>query len=103
MTGVLEANTRTFASNWTGTGAIENSGNTERLALEAGENMESEDWQTGALSVTISLNVYAAGDAVTVQYKTAASQGDLAGASYNAYAGEFESLGWVKVKVISTL
>ncbi len=104
-TGVLEANVRNFQGNWTGTGAIENPGvaDTERLALEAGEDMVSEVVVTGATNIELDYNVYSAGDNVTFQYRHGNTVAACEGAAWGNYTVPFLSLGFVQVKVISTL
>jgi hypothetical protein len=57
VTGVTQTNVRAF-TNWTGTGTIENSGDTERLKLAPGEYMESEVVNTGAGTITIDKDAY---------------------------------------------
>ncbi len=100
---MLEDNIRTFADNWTGTGAIENAGDTERLALEAGEYMIGEVVNTGTITVQLLLNVYSAGDTVTLSYRHAAAQEDVSTADWNVYSVPFVSLGFVQVRVASSL
>jgi hypothetical protein len=64
--------------------------------------MESETVYTGAVTVQLLQNAYAAGDTVVLEYKTAATEGGIAGASWTNYAGNFVSLGYVKIKVTHT-
>ena len=99
MTGVLEDNVRTFAGNWTGTGAISGSGDAEIMCVDAGESMISEVVETGAMLVTLLQNVYATGDTITISYRHGATVGDCTAASWNAYSIPFTSLGYVQVKV----
>ncbi len=103
VTGVVEDNVRTFASNWSGTGAIENSGDTERLALEPGEYMESEVDETDIKTVELLQNNYAAGDTVLMRYRHGASEVDCLAASWINYTVPFVSLGFVQVRMESTL
>ena len=107
MTGVLEANVRSFGlGNWTGTGAIEGDAATdaERMELETTEYMVSEIVNTGADWVTLLQNEYDnTGDDVTMEYRHAATVGDVAGAAYGNYTVPFESLGYVQVRMTSTL
>jgi hypothetical protein len=104
-TAVLETNIRDFDGNWTGTGDIINPGvdDTECLRLEAGESMTSELVNTGAEDVLIAYNVYAAGDNVTLEYRHAATPVDCLAAAWNAYLAPFTSLGYVQIRVTSTL
>lgn len=76
---------------------------TERLALEAGENMVSEVVATGVEDVIVLYNVYAAGDAINLDYRHGATVAACQAAGWNDYVGQFESLGFVQVRVTSTL
>jgi len=102
-TGVVEDNIRDFSGNWTGTGAIAGAGDAEQIQLQTGENMESEDWHLGSClynSARLRQNIYdVLGDDVTLKYKTAATQGALAGVGWSNYVAPFQSLGWVKVRI----
>lgn len=100
---MLEVNTRTFASNWTGTGAIENSGDSERLALNSGESMISEVVNTSTVTVQLLQNNYQAADTVALSYRHGATQEACEAAGWIAYTGEFDSLGYVQVKVEATI
>ena len=105
MTGVLEANVETFNGNWTGTGAIENPGanDNEQLALEAGEVMTSEMVNTGVVECEILQNEYGVGDDVTLEYRDGATAAACNAAAWGAYTVHFESLGFVQIRVTSTL
>jgi len=103
VTGVTEDNVRTFASNWTGTGAIENSGDAERLALESTEYMVSEIVDTGTATIELDYNFYSAGDTILLQYRHGSTPNACAVASWNNYTATFASLGYVQVRVESTL
>lgn len=103
VTGVLESNVRTFASNWSGTGTIENTNDTERLVLNSTEYMESEVVITSTLTVTLLQNNYNPGDTITLQYRHGATEAACLAASWNTYSAPFDSLGYVQVRVESTL
>lgn len=94
---------RTFAGNWSGTGAIENAGDLERVALESGEYMASEIVDTGARTVELDYNHYRAGDAILLRYRHGATPGDCAAAAWVNYTVPFISLGYVQVRLESTL
>jgi hypothetical protein len=101
---VTEDNIRDFSGNWTGTGAILNAGDAEQLELEAGEYMESEMVDTGAVTVQLLQNEYdVSGDDVTLRYRHGATPNACAAAAWNLYADPFESLGYVELRVESTL
>jgi hypothetical protein len=98
-TGVTQANTRTFASNWTGTGAIEGTGNDEKMVLVPGEYMESEVIAIGSgLTVSVNQNYYGTGDNVTLKYRTAASYSGCITDAWTTYTGTFRSSGFVQIR-----
>jgi hypothetical protein len=99
VTGVTETNVRTFAGNWTGTGTVENSGDTERLALGAGEYMESEVVNTSTRSIKLLQNTYSAGNTVTIKYRTGASESACRAAGWSTYTVPFDSTGYVQIRV----
>lgn len=103
ITSVQETNIRTFATNWTGTGLAEGSGDSERLRLCSGEYMISEVVETGVIEVTLLQNNYGSGDTVLLQYRHGASISDCQSASWNTYTVPFISLGFVQVRVESTV
>jgi hypothetical protein len=76
---------------------------TERLALETGENMVSEVVNTGNVSVLIDYNVYAAGDNINLDYRHGATVAACEGAGWNDYVAPFVSLGFIQIRVTSTL
>ena len=96
---MVEDNTRTFADNWTGTGAIENADDAERLALDADEYMESEVVDTSTLTVELDYNHYAAGDAITLLYRDGATEVACLAADWTDYTVPFMSLGFVQIRV----
>lgn len=104
-TGVLEDVILDFNGNWTGTGNIENPGvnDTERLALQAGESMTSNLVHTGVTSVLIAINVYQAGDAVLIEYRHGATPAACLAAGWANYVGPVDSLGYLQVRLTSTL
>lgn len=99
VTGVLELNIRTFLNHWIGTGLIEYSGNAERIQLDTGQYMYSEVVNTGGIYVELLQNVYASGDTVTLQYRHGITQTACEAASWNAYSGQFISLGYMQVRI----
>lgn len=103
ITGVLEDSTLTFDTHWTGTGDIERAGDDEQLALSTGENMESGVVKTGAGLFELDQNFYQAGDDVTLKYRHGATLVACEAAAYGAYVAPFDSLGFVQVRLESTL
>lgn len=99
VTGVLETNIRTFSGNWTGTGSIEGSGDSENLVLDTGQYMVSEVVETGIQNVELLQNNYASGDTVTLQYRHGATQVACEAADWNDYTVPFISLGYVQVRI----
>ena len=104
-TGVLEANVHDFSGNWTGTGEIVNPGvaDTERLELAAGEEMISEVVDTGTVDILIDYNVYDVGDNINLDYRHGNTVSACEAAGWNDYTIPFTSLGYVQIKVTSTL
>jgi len=99
-TGVLEANIRDFAGNWTGTGSIVSSGDDERICLDAGQSMESEIVFTDTYFVTLLQNNYdPSGDNAVLEYRHAATEGGVSAASYSTYTVPFASLGYVQIRL----
>ena len=95
---------RDFAGNWTGTGAIAGAGDAEVLELETLELMVSEVVNTGTVSVTLLQNEYdVAGDDVTMEYRHGDSSAACQAAGWNAYVAPFVSLGYVQIRMTSTL
>lgn len=98
-TGVIETNTRTFSSNWTGTGTISGTSDAEVINLNYGEYMTSEIINTGAEVVALRQNFYASGDDVNLYYRTAATEGGIATATWIRYTDQFTSLGYAQIKL----
>jgi hypothetical protein len=103
-TGVVESNIRDFSGNWTGTGAISGSGDAETICLESGEYMISEVVNTGAYTVHLFQNLYdGTGDDVDLDYRHGATQAACEAAAWNNYTVPFTSLGYVQIRLTSTL
>jgi hypothetical protein len=94
---------RTFADNWTGTGAISGVGDAEIACLNEGEYLESEVVNTGVQTVVLAINQYAAGDTVLIRYRHGATEVACLAAAWNDYTIPFVSLGYVQVRIESTL
>lgn len=103
QTGVEEDNAYTFAGDWTGTGAVEGSGDNEYIYLDASEYMQMVDCvHTGEVTVTAQINKYVAGDTVDILYRHGASAAACAAAEWSAYSAPFASLGYVQLKLERT-
>ncbi len=101
---MVEANTRTFADNWTGTGLIGGAGDAETICLDVGEYMESELVDMGAADVELLQNNYdPSGDNVLLRWRTGATPAACLAAAWTNYVGIFTSLGIVQVRLESTL
>ena len=72
---------------------------TERVALNAGEYMQSEMVDTGTVTVELLQNEYAVGDDVTIRYRHGATPNLCALAVWNLYTVPFMSLGYVEVRI----
>ena len=101
-TSVTQDNIRTFAANWTGTGTISGSGDSESAVLDDAEYLESEVVDSGVGTRTIALNNYNSGDTCVIKYRTGASVSACQAASWSTYSGSFESTGYVQVRIENT-
>lgn len=103
-TGVTETNVRDFSGNWTGTGAISGAADAETIDLNSGEYMISEVVNTGVRVVELEQNHYdETGDDVNMDYRHGADAAACEAASWNDYSAPFQSLGYVQVRLTSTL
>jgi hypothetical protein len=103
-TGVIETNIRDFAGNWTGTGGISGINDAEKIGLHAGDYMISEVVNTGVRTVELLQNNYdPAGDDVNLDYRHGATEVDCLAAAWNDYTVTFVSLGFVQIRLTSTL
>lgn len=105
-TGVSETVVLNFENNWSGTGNIENLGvsDIERVVLNAGEWMASNVVHTGDNKrVLIDYNVYVEGDDFLLEYRHGATESACLAASWTTYVSPFDSLGYLQIRVTSTL
>jgi len=102
VTGVLESNVRTFVNHWWGSGEIENSGDSERVSLGAGDYMVSEVITFSPNIVELLQNEYAVGDAVVLKYRTGSTELACVSNSWTSYTVPFASLGYVQIWIEST-
>ena len=105
-TAVVEDEVRDFNINWTGTGVISSSGDSEVIELEAGDYMESQDWNFGAMLCALQIDKYGAlgvKGIPTVKYKNAATEGGLSSEPWTLYTTAFACLGWLKIRVETPL
>ena len=104
VAGVTEPRVRTFVSDWSGNGTISGSGDSEKIALSATEYMQSSILYTGASKTAVlHKNKYAAGDNVTLKYRTGVTEVSCSEASWIVYSVPFVSLGFIQIRVESTL
>lgn len=100
VTGVVEDNVRTFATNWTGTGSVSGVGDAEIVSLDSGEFMISEVVETGNRHVELDQNHYdPSGDNAVLKYRTGISQAACEAASWTDYTAPFLSDGFVQVRL----
>jgi len=94
---------RDWVGNWTGTGVITGSGDSETLLIGVGEAEESETWKFGIGIAKIIMDKYPGGiggDAPIIEYKTGNSEANCEADNWHIFNGHsFNSLGWIKVKV----
>ena len=75
---VEEKYTELYAGNWAGDGDIIGSGNEEAIALDLGQEMISEPWETGVRSILIEINKYRSSlKTPTIYYKTRDNENDF--------------------------
>ena len=99
-TGVAEDNTKTFASNWTGTAAIQSSGDDENVALDSAEYEESETWEIGAGRVQLTIDKYGTGSGSPItKYKQGSSSANCEADSWHTYTVPFLCGGWIKIRI----
>lgn len=102
-TGVTEPNVRDFSGNWTGTGTILDAGvaDDERVALNEGEYEDSETWNLGIGTATVTLDKYGSGSGPTpdIYYKNGVSQAACDADTWHLYDTNFYCNGWAKVRV----
>lgn len=96
-TGVDESNVENLSS-WIGTGEASGSGDDEIITLVTEQYMDSSDVNISGM-VTLAWNKYKTGDDPTVKYKTAAAQESLDAAEWIDYTDQFNSLGWVRIRI----
>lgn len=93
-----------FAGHWTGTGTIQGTGDAEVICLEAGEYMISGVVFIGSVNVELLQNHYdPSGDDVLLRYRHGDSEANCLAAAWNDYVAPFASLGYVQVRLESTL
>jgi len=98
---VLEENARTFVDNWTGTGTINNSGDTEVICLLSDQYMESEVVHIGTVEVELLQNVYRTLDTIKLRYRHGTTSGECLAASWVDYITSFDCLGYIQIRVES--
>jgi hypothetical protein len=97
---VVEDNVRTFTTNWTGTGVIDGSGDTEKVTLDSAEYMESEVVIISAASIVrLRQNVYGTGDVGIIKYRTVSNYDNIFSEPWTVYTVPFASAGYVQVRV----
>jgi hypothetical protein len=101
-TTVTQDTIRQFTGNWSGTGDITGDAgeDNEKLAMNAGEYMESEMVHCGIGLVTLGVNQYdITGDAATISYKQGATPTACEADTWHVYSAPFECAGYCMIKV----
>lgn len=100
VTGVTQDNTRTFVTNWTGTGTISGSGDAEIVELAEGQYVESEVINIEAGLKEINLDDYQSGSgAVIVKYKDGSSVANCEADTWNTYSVPYTSEGYSQIRL----
>lgn len=74
------------------------------ICLDSGEYMISEVVETQVKTIELDQNHYdPSGDNVDIDYRTGATQLECESAGWNDYTVPFVSLGYVQIKITSTL
>ena len=99
-TGVLELNIKDF-TDWTGTGTVSGSGDSEIISLHSGDYMESPTWNFGIGTLIIGKDIYASGyGAPDIYYKTGDSEATCDADTWTLYTGSPVACArWVKVRI----
>lgn len=99
-TSVEETVTRVLSGNWTGTGTITGSGDSEKIYLLPGQYMESETWNLTSMKAIINLDKYGSGSGgITVKYKDGNSEANCEADTWHAYSIPFACTGWIKIRI----
>jgi len=100
--GVQEGNVRTFAGNWTGTGVISGSSDSEKILLSTGNYMQSEIVNTGANRIELFQNKYDLSASGLLKYRSGSNVVNCEAAEWQSYTGSFVSTGYAQIRVEST-
>lgn len=98
-TSAQEGNLRSFSGNWTGTGMILGTGDTEKVLLSTGNYLESEVINSGINSITLTKNKYGGNNTSILYYRTGSSVAACQEASWQTYSGSFASTGYSQIRV----
>jgi len=98
---VEEDYARTFVDNWSGSGQISGTGDTEQIILDSGEYMESEIVHIGVNQVQILIDKYrtGSGSSPTIKYKDGDTEENCDLDTWNTYTGPFSSSGYNRIRV----
>ena len=76
----------------------------EHILFSRHNYIETETWCFGVKKCKISKDKYALGfGEVSIKYKTGSTKADCEADSWKKYTGDFDCLGWVKVKIDTEL
>lgn len=98
-TSVEEDETRTFVNNWSGTGNISGSGDSEQIGLAPGQYVESELLNVGSKFVYLEQDKYGSGNSVTIKYKQGSTPALCEADSWHTYSAIFLCEGFVKIRL----
>ena len=100
VTSVAEDNTKVFTGNWTGTGSISGSGDSEVMNFDSAEYEESETWNIGSGRVQLTIDKYGTGSgSPIVKYKQGDSSVNCEADTWHTYTVPFLCTGWIKIRV----
>jgi hypothetical protein len=98
-TSTQEGNVRTFSGNWTGTGFVTGTGDSEKILLSSQAYMESEIVNTGANSINLYQNRYTGGNTGVLKYRSGSTVVNCQAAEWETYSGSFASLGYAQIRM----
>jgi hypothetical protein len=100
--GVQEGNVRTFTGNWTGTGIVSGSSDSEKILLSTGNYMQSEIVNTGANRIELFQNKYDLSGSGLLKYRSGSNVANCEAAEWQSYTGSFASTGYTQIRVEPT-
>jgi hypothetical protein len=102
VTAIEELWSKPFAGNWSGSGTIRGSGDSEEIGLHTGDSMEmNAPWRIGDTrkQVVLKLNKYGSGDDFVIKYKKGTTIAECNGSVWLLYTGPFTHVGYIRLRV----